>query len=147
MKLVVQRVSKASVSAENNIVGEIGRGLFILLGISNEDTEKDVEAMVEKVCKLRIMSDENDKMNLSIMDTTKNILVVSQFTLFADTSKGNRPSFIKAGSPEHANKLFKLFISKLKDKGVNVATGKFGAYMQIDATLDGPVTILTGIRD
>lgn len=142
MKLVIQRVSNARISVNKEIVGEIGKGLFILLGVGKDDTQNEVDAMVEKVCKLRIMSDENDKMNLSIMDTTKSILVVSQFTLFADTSKGNRPSFIKAGSPEHAKKLYKLFIDKLKNKGANVSTGKFGAYMDIDALLDGPVTIL-----
>jgi D-tyrosyl-tRNA(Tyr) deacylase len=142
MKIVVQRVLKASVVVNKKQVGAIGKGLFVLLGVDQNDGDKDAFFLAEKLSKLRIMSDENDKMNLSITDTTKQVLVVSQFTLIADTQKGNRPSFVKAAQPQLAKKLYNLFISKLEDQGLQVQTGKFGAYMDISARLDGPVTII-----
>jgi D-tyrosyl-tRNA(Tyr) deacylase len=144
MRLVIQRVNKASVEVTETgkIAGRIGKGLFVLLGIGEEDNEEDVEKLVEKLLKLRIMADKNDKMNLSITDVKGEILVVSQFTLYADISKGNRPSFVKAAGHDKARDLYRLFISKLVEKGIKVETGSFGKYMKISAELDGPVTIL-----
>jgi D-tyrosyl-tRNA(Tyr) deacylase len=143
MKLVVQRVKKAKVLIQGTqeVVGEIEKGLFVLLGVKKGDTKKDAEILAEKLFKLRIMADENGKMNLSIKDIKGEILVVSQFTLNADTSKGNRPSFIKAAEPRLAQEIYEHFVSQLKEKGIKVETGQFGAYMQIKTELDGPVTI------
>jgi D-tyrosyl-tRNA(Tyr) deacylase len=144
MRLVVQRVEKAKVSLvpENNVVGEIGRGLLVLVGFKKGDTEDAVLAISDKLSKLRVMSDPNGKMNLSLSDVKGKALVVSQFTLYADTSEGNRPSFINAEDPQKAKKLYELFIKNLRSKGHEVETGSFGDYMQIEAVLDGPVTIL-----
>ena len=144
MKIVAQRVKKARVykAADGETLGEIGEGLFVLVGFKKGDSEKSVEILAEKLFKLRVMSDSEGKMNLSVIDTGSEILVVSQFTLYADTAGGNRPSFIEAEEPEKANKLYKLFIEKLREKGIKVETGGFGDYMQIEATLDGPVTII-----
>ena len=127
---------------DGKTVGEIGRGLLVLLGIKKGDTEKEAQALADKLSKLRVMSDKKDKMNLSVKDVDGKILVVSQFTLYADTSGGNRPSFINAEEPERAKNLYEFFVNKLGEKGINVETGSFGDYMQIEATLDGPVTIL-----
>lgn len=144
MRLVVQRVKKASVLNEDTgkVVGKIDKGLFVLIGVREGDTKKDAGNLAEKLAKLRIMADEDGKMNLSIKDVKGEILVVSQFTLNADTSKGNRPSFVKAAAPKLANEIYEHFVAQLKEKGIKVETGNFGAYMQIDAELDGPVTIL-----
>ena len=144
MRLIVQRVIKAKVYkvSSNEVVGQIGKGLFVLLGVKTGDSLKDAEALAEKLIKLRVMSDEQDKMNLSIKDVGGEILVVSQFTLYADTSGGNRPSFIKAALPDEAKKVYLHFIDKLKKRGIKVATGSFGDYMGIEASLDGPVTII-----
>lgn len=144
MKLVIQRVTEAQVKNldTNNIVGKIGKGLFVLVGVGQEDSKIDAENLAEKLIKLRIMSDKEDKMNLSVKDVGGEILVVSQFTLYADTSAGNRPSFIKAAKPELGREIYEHFISKLKESGLNIQTGNFGAYMQIITVLDGPVTIL-----
>lgn len=144
MKLVVQRVDKAKVTKvdDQKILGEIGLGLFILVGFKKGDSEKDVEILAEKVSKLRVMKDGEKKMNLSVKDVEGSILLVSQFTLYADTNGGNRPSFIDAEEPTRAKELYELFIDKLKEKGINVETGSFGDYMQIEAILDGPVTII-----
>jgi D-tyrosyl-tRNA(Tyr) deacylase len=144
MKLVVQRVKEASVkTVENNkTVGKIGRGYFVLVGIKKGDTSESAELLASKLLKLRVMPDENDKMNLSIKDAGGEILVVSQFTLYADTSGGNRPSFINAALPEEARKIYERFVEKLKESGIKVEIGSFGDYMEIDAKLDGPVTIL-----
>jgi D-tyrosyl-tRNA(Tyr) deacylase len=160
MRLVVQRVERAKVlrrAQDNNSwdkVGEIEKGLFVLVGFKKGDTEKDVEVLAEKLSKLRVMSDPQDKqslasqspgkMNLSVKDVDGKILVVSQFTLYAETSGGNRPSFIDAEDPRKAKILYDLFVSRLKEKGVEVETGSFGDYMQIETVLDGPVTILYG---
>lgn len=144
MRLVVQRVKKAKVVKVENgeAVGQIGRGLFVLLGIKKGDTEKGAEILADKLSKLRVMSNAKDKMNLSVADTGGKMLVVSQFTLYADTSGGNRPSFISAEEPEKAKKLYEFFVEKLKERGLSVETGSFGDYMEIESVLDGPVTII-----
>lgn len=141
MRVVVQRVKRASVSVDGEIVGNIKEGLFVLLGVGEDDTEKQVGALADKVAKLRILSDNDDKMNLSVMDKKAQILVVSQFTLYANTKKGNRPSFVNAAKPKKAKKLYEYFVESLRQKGVKVETGEFGAMMTIDTQLDGPVTI------
>ena len=141
MKLVIQRVSNASVTVENKIISAIEKGYFILIGITYDDTKKQADILAEKLSKLRIMSDAEGKMNLTVKDAGGEILVVSQFTLYADTKGGNRPSFINAARPEKAEPLYEYFIKKLQDLGLSVKTGKFGADMHITAELDGPVTI------
>lgn len=144
MRLVVQRVEKAKVTrlSDGQIAGEINKGLFILIGIKKGDTEQSVEVLAEKISKLRVMSDSDDKMNLSVKDANGDILVVSQFTLHANLTGGNRPSFVDSEEPEKARVLYELFVSKLKEKGIKVETGSFGDYMKIETVLDGPVTIL-----
>lgn len=144
MKLVIQRVKKASVTrvADGQIVGQIKKGLFVLVGVKKGDSTTEVDILVKKLSKLRIMSDEKDKMNLSVMDTKSEILVVSQFTLYANTKDGNRPSFIDAEEPQKAQKIYEYFICSLKSLGLIVETGSFGDYMLIETQLDGPVTII-----
>ncbi len=142
MRLVVQRVNKASVSISGKVVGKIDKGLLVLVGVTQGDGEEDALVLAEKLSKLRIMSDENDKMNLSVKDVNAGVLAVSQFTLYADTSKGNRPSFIKAAKPQVAEKIYEYFVEKLRQLEIKVETGEFGAYMKIETELDGPVTIL-----
>jgi len=142
MRLIVQRVDQAEVKTEGKVVGKIKKGLFVLLGVSKRDKEEDALFLAEKLAKLRVMSDGKGKMNLSIKDVNGKVLVVSQFTLYADTKGGNRPSFIKAAEPELALRLYNLFIEKLKNFGIEVETGKFGSYMKISLELDGPVTII-----
>ena len=142
MRLVIQRVNHANVTVGVKSVGEIGKGLFVLFGVGVDDGKQDAEILAEKLLKLRVMPDGNNRMNLSVTDTNSSILVVSQFTLFADTTGGNRPSFVKAKTPAEAKKLYHYFISLLKDKGINVRTGLFGEYMKIAVGLDGPVTII-----
>jgi D-tyrosyl-tRNA(Tyr) deacylase len=144
MRLVIQRVKKAKVVrvSDKKNVGEIGTGLFVLVGFKKGDSEKDVDTLSVKLSKLRVMSDSEGKMNLSVTDVHGKILLVSQFTLHADTSGGNRPSFINAEDPEKARKLYELFIEKLRTLGIPVETGSFGDHMEIDCVLDGPVTIL-----
>ncbi|KKQ97238.1 D-tyrosyl-tRNA(Tyr) deacylase [Candidatus Woesebacteria bacterium RIFCSPHIGHO2_12_FULL_42_9] len=141
MRLIVQRVSQASVKVEGKVVGEIGKGYLTLVGIKKGDSKKEAELLAEKLSKLRVMADKEGKMNLSLNDLDAYVLVVSQFTLYADTSGGNRPSFINAALPEEAKKIYEHFVVKLKDFGVKVETGSFGDYMEIEAKLDGPVTI------
>ena len=143
MKLVIQRVSRASVTVKetNEIVGKINKGLFILLGIKKGDTKEKISELIEKISKLRIMADENNKMNLSVLDTKSEILLVSQFTLYANTKDGNRPSFIEAEEPKKAKELYEYFVKRLREKGIKVETGSFGDYMEISCILDGPVTI------
>lgn len=143
MHLVVQRVKEARVKVigSEKIVGKIGKGLFVLIGVGKEDEKGVAEILANKVSKLRIMAGENDKMNLSVKDTNSEVLVVSQFTLYSDTSGGNRPSFISAAEPKLANEIYIGFIDKLKKLGIKVETGSFGDYMEIEAVLDGPVTI------
>lgn len=142
MKLVVQRVKNANVSIENNIVGKINQGFVVLLGVSNEDTKENADYLVKKLLNLRVFSDNDDKMNLSIKDIEGELLIVSQFTLYANCKKGNRPSFIEAAKPEHAKPLYEYFINECRKENLNVQTGEFGADMQIELINDGPVTIL-----
>jgi len=142
MRLVVQRVIQASVKVEKKVVGQIGKGLFVLVGIKKGDSLKEAELAASKLSKLRVMADNLGKMNLSIKDVGGGILVVSQFTLYADTSGGNRPSFIGAALPDEARKVYEHFVAKLKEQGLEVETGSFGDYMQIESVLDGPVTII-----
>lgn len=142
MKLVIQRVNKASVAVNGKVVGKIEKGILVLVGIGQEDNWKKVNEQVEKVSKLRIMADKDGKMNKSIIDVEAKILVVSQFTLYADTSRGNRPSFIKAAKQEKAKKLYEYFVTGLREKRISVETGSFGKYMEIRTKLDGPVTIM-----
>jgi len=143
MKLLVQRVSKASVKVEGKIVGQINKGFLVLLGITHTDNEKIADYLVDKLIKLRVFNDENDKMNLSIKDVNGELLIISQFTLYADTkSSGNRPSFVEAAKPEYANELYKYFIQKCKEKGIYTEEGIFGADMKVELLNDGPVTIM-----
>lgn len=142
MRLLVQRVKKAEVKVDEIKVGSIEEGLFVLVGIKKNDTTEDAEKLANKLSKLRLMADDNGKMNLSLLDTQKKVLVVSQFTLYSDASGGNRPSFINAALPEDAKKIYEHFVATLKQLGLGVETGNFGEYMKIDTLLDGPVTIL-----
>lgn len=144
MRLVVQRVEKAKVVKvdDSSTVGEIGKGLFILVGVKKGDSEKDAETLAAKLSKLRVMTDAEKKMNLSVSEVNGGVLVVSQFTLHADTSGGNRPSFINAEEPKRAKELYELFVEKLRENGIKVETGSFGDYMKIETILDGPVTII-----
>lgn len=142
MKTLIQRVTNANVEVDNKIIGEIKQGLVVLLGISNEDTEETVKQIVNKIANLRIFSDDNGKMNLSIKDIKGEFLVISQFTLYADCTKGNRPSFSGAGKPEYANKLYEQFIKEAEELGIHTEHGIFGADMKVSLTNDGPVTIL-----
>ncbi len=142
MKLVIQRVTNASVTVENNIIGKIGKGFLVLLGVGPEDTEKEADYLVQKLIKLRVFEDENGKMNLSIKDIEGELLIVSQFTLYADCSGGNRPSFTNAAKPEKANALYEYFIQKCKEENIEVEHGEFGADMKVELLNDGPVTIL-----
>jgi D-aminoacyl-tRNA deacylase len=144
MRLVVQRVEKAKVIcvSDRKTVGEISIGLLVLVGFKKGDTEKDVDTLAQKLSKLRVMSDAAGKMNLSVTDAGGKVLVVSQFTLYADTSGGNRPSFINAEEPKRAKEMYDFFVSKLKENGIGVETGSFGDYMKIETVLDGPVTII-----
>ncbi|MBI2010310.1 MAG: D-tyrosyl-tRNA(Tyr) deacylase [Candidatus Chisholmbacteria bacterium] len=142
MKAVIQRVTNALVTIAGKEISEIGKGFLILLGVTHSDTEAIAEKLAHKIVKLRIMADETDKMNLNLHDSGGEILVVSQFTLYADTSKGNRPSFIKAADPKQAEQLYDYFVVTLRKTGLTVKTGIFGALMQVSLTNDGPVTII-----
>jgi D-tyrosyl-tRNA(Tyr) deacylase len=142
MKIVLQRVSCASVKVADEIVGSIDHGMLLLLGFSSNDTEESILPTLEKVVKLRIFSDEEGKMNKSVLDVNGSALLVSQFTLYADTKKGNRPSFIEAARPEQAIPLYEFFIAEMKKRISKVETGIFGADMQVELVNDGPVTIL-----
>ncbi len=143
MKLVIQRVKEAKVEVEEKMVGEIGTGFLVLLGVSEEDTKEKADYLVKKLCQLRVFTDENDKMNLALKDVNGELLIVSQFTLYADTTSGNRPSFIQAAKPEKANELYEYFCDQCEQKyGIKVEKGIFGADMQVSLLNDGPVTIL-----
>jgi len=139
---VIQRVKRAGVEVDGVMVGEIRDGLLVLLGVREGDSEDDVVSLVAKLVKMRIMADSEGKMNKSVKDTGSPILLVSQFTLHADTRKGNRPSFMKAADPDLAKILYGKFIELLKENDIKVQTGEFGAYMNIGVDLDGPVTII-----
>lgn len=148
MKAVIQRVSKASVTIENKKVANIKNGLLILLGIVTEDTQEDIDWLVRKIANLRIFNDENNVMNLSLLETNGEVIVVSQFTLHASTKKGNRPSYIKAAKPEVAIPLYEKFIGSFQNEiKKEVQTGKFGADMKVELLNDGPVTIIIDSKD
>ncbi len=142
MKFVIQNVLNASVSVDQKIVGQINQGYVVFIGISNDDNEETANKMIQKMLNLRIFQDENDKTNLSLEQISGELLLISQFTLYADCKHGNRPSFIKAGKPEHAQKLYNYIIEQCKMKVPNVQTGIFGADMKVSLTNDGPFTIV-----
>lgn len=142
MKLVIQRVSEAKVEIKNKIVGKIEKGFLVLFGAREGDTKEQADFLAQKLCNLRVFEDENRKMNLSIKDIDGELLIVSQFTLYADCQKGNRPSFVNAGKPEIANELYEYFIKKCRNLVKNVEKGVFGADMQVSLLNDGPVTII-----
>lgn len=142
MRVVVQRVTSSKVEVEGKIVGAIGRGLNILIGISKDDTEEDLIYMKDKVVNLRIFEDDNSKMNLSLLDIKGEILAISQFTLYGDCRKGRRPNFMEAQGGELAVDLYNKFVNLLKETGLKVETGEFGAHMNVDIQNDGPVTLL-----
>ena len=142
MKVLVQRVTSANVKVNNKVVGEINRGLLLFVGFTQSDTTKEIDYMVDKVINLRIFDDENGVMNKSLLDTEGSILSVSQFTLYADSSKGRRPSYINALNGDKAIILYDEFNKKLKEKNVKVETGIVGAYMQVELINDGPITIM-----
>ena len=147
MKALLQRVTAASVSVAGEVVGSIGQGLVVFVGVANGDTEKDVQYLAEKTTGLRIFGDEEGKLNLSVLDINGELLLVSQFTLLADTRKGRRPSFIEAAPPAQAEELFGQFVEQVRASGLKVATGRFQQYMQVEIHNDGPVTIMLDSRD
>lgn len=142
MKFVIQRVTQASVEVDQKIIGSIKKGFLVLIGVSNEDSTEIADKLIRKLISLRIFEDENGKTNLALKDVNGELLLVSQFTLYADCKKGNRPSFIKAGNPEHANRLYEYIIEACKKEIPVVETGKFGADMKISLLNDGPFTII-----
>lgn len=142
MRTVVQRSKEASVTVNGEIVGQIISGLVLLVGVTHQDTEEDAKFLADKIANLRIFEDENEKMNLSLLDVGGQILSVSQFTLYGDCRKGRRPNFMEAARPEHANQIYEMFNSLLREKGIQVETGRFGAMMDVKLTNDGPVTLI-----
>ena len=142
MKVLLQRVSSASVSVDDKIVGQIGNGLLLLVGIAQEDSEAALNWMAEKCVNLRVFEDEADKMNCSLLDVKGEVLAISQFTLLGDTQKGRRPSYINAASPEKGQKYYDLFVEKLKSFSIKVESGIFGAMMDVQLTNRGPVTLM-----
>ena len=142
MRAVVQRVSSSKVTVDGEVTGEINKGLLVLLGVTHEDTSKDVDYIIDKVLNLRIFEDENERMNFSLQDIGGELLVISQFTLYGDCRKGRRPNFMAALGGEESKKLYDKFILMLKEYGIKVETGIFGADMKVDIQNDGPVTIL-----
>lgn len=147
MRAVVQRVSSAQVSTEGRLLGRIGPGLLVLLGVTHEDSEAEAVRLAAKVSKLRIFSDEDGKMNLALSATGGELLVISQFTLFADVRSGNRPGYSLAARPDHAVPLYERFVTELRALGFTVATGEFGADMQVELLNDGPVTLIIDTED
>lgn len=142
MKIVVQRVKNAQVEVEDKIVGKIEKGFLVLLGVTRTDTKEQADYLVKKLCNLRVFTDENDKMNLALKDVGGELLIVSQFTLYADCTNGNRPSFIEAAKPEQAKELYEYFCSECEKNNIKVEKGIFGANMQVSLVNDGPVTIV-----
>lgn len=142
MKFVIQRVTNASVTVEGNVVGEIGKGFLVLVGVGHEDTKEEAKRLVNKMIGLRIFEDENGKTNLSLADVRGELLVVSQFTLYADCQKGNRPSFTNAAGPDQANALYEYIVELCREKVTKVEKGVFGADMKVNLQNDGPFTII-----
>jgi D-tyrosyl-tRNA(Tyr) deacylase len=146
MRVVVQRCKKASVTVDDQIVGQIGRGLVLLVGVTHDDRVEDAKYMAEKVANLRIFEDEQGKMNLSVLDMGGHVLSISQFTLYGDCGKGRRPNFMAAARPEHAEPLYKELNARLREQGLRVETGVFGAMMDVTLTNWGPVTLIVDSR-
>ena len=142
MRFVIQRVNRASCTVEGNVTGKIDKGFLVFIGVSDSDTKEIADKMVQKMTGLRIFSDEEDKINLALKDVGGSLLLISQFTLYADCKKGNRPSFTKAGKPDFANEMFEYIIAKSREVVPNVQTGIFGADMKIELLNDGPFTII-----
>ena len=142
MRAVLQRVTRASVTVDGEVLGKIGKGFMILLGVENSDTEEITDKMADKICKLRIFEDENGKTNLSLADVGGELLVISQFTLYADCKKGNRPSFVKAGVPDMAEHLYEHFMERCRNYVDVVEKGQFGADMKVELLNDGPFTLM-----
>lgn len=147
MKFVIQRVNEASVKVEGKVIGQIGKGFLVLVGVGQEDTKEIADKMVKKLLGLRIFDDENDKINLSLTDVGGQLLVISQFTLYANCKKGYRPSFTDAGAPDMANEMYEYIVSKCREGGFHVETGEFGADMKVSLLNDGPFTIVLDSRD
>ena len=147
MRVLLQRVNKACVSINGKVIGRIGKGLVLLVGVAGDDTDKDINYLVEKVSGLRIFADDTGKFNLSVQDVKGELLIISQFTLLADTRKGRRPSFTKAAPPDQAESLFNEFVKRMRNTGLNTETGEFQQYMQVEIHNDGPVTIMLDSRD
>ena len=147
MKFVIQRVKNASVTVDNNIVGNIDKGFLVLIGITHTDTKETADILIKKLLKLRIFEDENEKMNLALNDVDGELLLVSQFTLYANCTGGNRPDFLNAAKPDYANELYEYIIEECKKQVNNVQTGIFGADMKVNLLNDGPVTIILDSED
>ena len=147
MKFVIQRVNEASVKVEGKVIGQIGKGFLVLVGVGQEDTKEIADKMVKKLLGLRIFDDENDKINLSLTDVGGELLVISQFTLYANCKKGYRPSFTDAGAPDMANEMYEYIVSKCREGGFHVETGEFGADMKVSLLNDGPFTIVLDSKD
>ena len=147
MRALIQRVTEASVSIDDDVVGSIGTGLVVLLGVADGDTDADAQYLADKIANMRIFADDQGRFNLSSLDVGAELLVVSQFTLYADTRRGRRPDFTRAAAPDEANRLYQVACGMLRDKGLTVATGRFQAYMRVQLVNDGPVTILVDSAD
>ncbi len=147
MRAVIQRVLRAGVTVDAEVVGRIEKGFMILLGVSDEDTRETAKKLADKICKLRIFEDENGKTNLSLADVGGELLVISQFTLYADCRKGNRPSFIKAGAPDEANRLYEYFMDCCREHVAVVERGQFGADMKVELVNDGPFTLMLDTQE
>jgi D-aminoacyl-tRNA deacylase len=147
VKALLQRVCEASVKIENQIVGQIEHGLVAFIGIAKEDTQRDASYLADKITNIRIFEDNESRFNLSLIDVKGSILIVSQFTLMADTAKGRRPSFVEAAVPDKAEIMFNYFVECIRDKGIGLATGRFQAHMLVKIFNDGPVTIMLDSRD
>lgn len=147
MKFVIQRVNEASVKVDGNIIGQINKGFLVLIGVGQDDTKEIADKMVKKLLGLRIFDDENDKINLSLTDVGGELLLISQFTLYANCKKGYRPSFIEAGTPDMANEMYEYIVEKCRQGGFHVETGEFGADMKVSLLNDGPFTIVLDSKD
>ncbi|MBQ7714077.1 MAG: D-tyrosyl-tRNA(Tyr) deacylase [Oscillospiraceae bacterium] len=147
MRAVLSKVASAAVRVDGKTVGAIGRGFLILLGVAHEDTEAQCQKLADKLCGLRIFDDENDKINLSLDDVGGELLIVSQFTLYGNCRKGRRPEFLRAARPETARALYEHFVALCREKGYRVATGEFGAHMEVESVNDGPFTLIVDTEE